>query len=411
MSKVQLTPAMIELRDAVTEAEGLTKQESLSKRDDARINFLLAKIAVLRKTIGNDPASEASPRGGATDLEIRWFKALQTSEFEAARVLNPTFQENELRQLIRENRDMLAGSQSITYTQTQLGGALVPIEFQEEIFLGLAEVDPLLDSKYVTLIKTKGARPLFLPGWDLSSVTAARITEATKQPAGTFPAVSTQPLGGWTYRVSLAASREIEEDSFAPVIGLMKKAFAIAFARGIGKDLVLGTGVQSPNGLAVLVPSSGVTLNHALIADSSVTLNDSFQAAYFAIDHIYRSAPTCCWIMHDKTYQWIRSLTDGNKRPLIDIRKDKEEIMGKPVVIAPSMPNFAGSPVTPGKIVFGDLSRFLVRASEVTITRAIEAPGYVEKGLALYTAHMRVDSQLHDPTSGGTPALVSIAVN
>jgi HK97 family phage major capsid protein len=419
MSKPQITPAMSELREAITEAEGLTKHDNLSKRDEARLNFLLAKIAVLRKD--STPVEDA-PEGmrfGCTDLEKRWFGALQTSEMDAMRVLNPTLSDNELRNLQREQRDMLAGSQTITYTQSQLGGTLVPNEFVEDIFLGLAEIDPVFDKRYVTLLQTKGARPIHIPGWDLSTIQASRITEATQQPAGTFPAAATQPLGGWTYRVSLAASMEIEQDSFEAVIKMMKMAFTIAFARGVGKDLINGNGTNQPNGLAAIVPASGVTLNHALLRslaspfvyDTSATLNDQFQQAYFSIDHVYRKASTCGWVMHDRTYQWIRSLTDNQGRPLINIRKDKEELMGKPVLISPSMPNFAGSPITPGKIVFGDLSRFLVRSSQMSLFRITEAPGFIEKGEALYTAHMRVDSQLHDPTGGGSPALVTISVN
>ncbi len=215
---------------------------------------------------------------------------------------------------------------------------------------------------------------------------------------------------------------EIEQDAFEAVIKMMKEAFTIGFARGIGKDLVNGTGSQQPNGLITTVPSSGVTLNQRFIKetqgsgntntyDVSVTQNTMLQQAYFSIDHVYRKASTCCWVMNDTTYQWLRELTDNSGRPLIDIRKDKEELMGKAILISPSMPGLFKSPLVAGKIVFGDLSRFLVRTSQMTLSRNTQATGYIEKGEALYTAHMRVDSQLHDPTSGGSPALVSITVN
>jgi HK97 family phage major capsid protein len=418
----KLSPTTLELRDAISEAETLTAQPSLSKRDETRVNVLLAKIKTLREGVKVEAARDAF---GCTDLELRWFKALHsgTNEYEsqiaALRVLNPSHSEADLRQLnearlkVETRANLAEGTQTITYTQALLGGTLVPTEFQEDIFLGLAQVDPLLDDSYVTQIKTKGTRPLAISGWDLSTFSAQRITEGTQLIPQTVPTAATQQVGGWPYRAELAASFEIEEDAYEVMLKLMKTAFAIGFARGIGKDLVNGNGTQQPGGLVAGVASSGVTLNHTMSGDVSVTLNDGFQQAYFSVNRIYRASKSCCWVMNDDTYQWVRSLTDSNKRPLLDISKDKETLMGKPVIIAPSMPGkfFQASPITAGKIIFGDMSRFIVRTSQITVTRHMQASGFVDKGMALYVGHMRADSQVHDPTGGGSPALVSIAVN
>ncbi len=171
MAKAKVGAQLVELREAISEAELLTKQESLTKRDEARVNFLLAKIAALRKVNAEDfveiVEENIGHRFSVSETEKRWFAALQVSEDEALRVLNPTFNDQEIRQLVREQRDMLAGTQTITYTQSQLGGTLIPNEFVEEIFLGLAEVDPLLDKRWVTLLETKGARPTRYPSLDL----------------------------------------------------------------------------------------------------------------------------------------------------------------------------------------------------------------------------------------------------
>src|SRR5260370_4275752 len=108
----------------------------------------------------------------------------------------------------------------------------------------------------------------------------------------------------------------------------------------------------------------------------------------------------------------LRPISDKKARRSLENRKDKEMLMGKPIIISPSMPGkfYQASPVTAGKIIFGDLSRFIIRSSGITLTRATQASGYIDKGLALYVGIMRADSQVHDPTGGGSPALVSISV-
>src|SRR5260370_16173509 len=130
----------------------------------------------------------------------------------------------------------------------------------------MAQLDPLLDDSYGTHIRTKHGRPIDIPGWDLSAYQAQRITESNQLPGQTVPTAATQRVFGWSYRAALAASLEIEQDAYEPMLKLVKMAFAIGFARGIGKDLVNGTGTGQPQGLAQssLVPASGVALKHAV---------------------------------------------------------------------------------------------------------------------------------------------------
>jgi HK97 family phage major capsid protein len=93
----------------------------------------------------------------------------------------------------------------------------------------------------------------------------------------------------------------------------------------------------------------------------------------------------------------IRAAKDSNDRPLLNMHKDDETLMGKKVLVSPSVPSAAGSK----GIIFGDLSQYVVRVvkNSTEITRSIETPGYVEKGIALYTAWTRVDANLIAPGS------------
>lgn len=407
MATKTLSPTLVELADALNEARQLTAQPTLSKRDESRVNVLLAQIKALREgAVGSTPKPEVS------DLELRWFKALhRNGEVEALHVLNPTLSDGQLRGLEEVRGQMQEGTQTIAYTQALLGGTLVPNEFEKDIILGEAQYDPLLDNTYTKLLRTQGARPLTVPGWDLSTIAAARITESTQQNPFTPPTAAGKTLGGWTYRVSLTVSLELEEDAFEPMLAAIKDAFSIGFARGIGSDLVNGNGTQQPNGLLAGVTATAFTLSFGDSSGVTTTLNDAFQQTYFAVNRAYRNNPSCVWLMNDSVYQWCRTLTDKQGRPLINIQKDREEIMGKPVIVSPSMPGaFHGaSPATGGKIVFGDLRHFVVRQSNMTIKRSAER--FIDQGLVLYTAHMRADSAVHDPTGGTTPPLISIAVN
>jgi len=92
--------------------------------------------------------------------------------------------------------------------------------------------------------------------------------------------------------------------------------------------------------------------------------------------------------------------------------KDKETIMGKPVLISPSLPTYNPSiGAQAGTFcVFGDLSHMFVRVSRMILQRQWQLPGYVENGMALYTGLMRADAKVFDPTSGGVPPIVSASM-
>jgi hypothetical protein len=51
-----------------------------------------------------------------------------------------------------------------------------------------------------------------------------------------------------------------------------------------------------------------------------------------------------------------------------------------------------------------------VRVSKMILHRSWQAQGYVEKGMALYSGYMRADAKVFDPTTGGTPPIVSASL-
>lgn len=368
---VKISPAMIELREAIQAAEAIASKDILTKAEETRVNVLLAKIAALRQ-IPTGPDSR--------EFRKRFWRAMEHGQ--------------------EYRGDLLAGKETISYTQGASGGFAVPTEFADEILIGAAQVDPLLDKNCVSLVKGKGfqLRPYPQPAWDLSQFAASRQGEAQQHGSDILPSAASRVLTGYTYAASLGASFELEEDDFDDTLDQIQTAFSIAFARGIGVDLVNGTGVGQPFGLLAGAHNSGVTTS----IQAQITYQD-VTAIYNSVNRIYRTSKKCAWVMNDTTYQHVRNAVDNNGRPLLDLRKDKEELLSKPVLISPSMPTLSG---TKG-IIFGDLSYFKVRVSGMWIQRSVEVPGYVENGKALYTARMRTDAAVIDPTQNNTSPLVS----
>lgn len=299
--------------------------------------------------------------------------------------------------LRREARDLGEGTQGVG-SFTESAGALVPQEIYDQVLLGMAQFDNLFGEDDVRLsrnLEFAGLRPMRLSGWDLSTVSSAQVTEGSQESDFVpFPLVEGETLNGYMHVASIPVSFQFDQDSFQNSMALMMEAFPIALARGMGKDLVNGTGNNQPQGVLAGAANSGYTT----AASTALSLTD-FNSIYFSVDRAYRASPRCRWVMNDATYQLARSSVDSAGRPLIPLSDDAEKIMGKPVLISPSMPSGANTKA----IVFGDLSHFFVRLSPMAIQRTNERADYGQ-----YTFHgrMRVDSAVFDPTSGVKPPIV-----
>lgn len=373
MTTRNIAPALLEMRAAINEAEALTAKSEITKRDEARISVLLAKIAALRT--GNVAPS---------DFAKRWMAA---------------FIKGKDLPIEARGTDLLAGTQSITYTQGPQGGYFVPQEIHDKLVLGLAQWDPFLDGDLVTLVPSDGfnLRPYTVPGWDLSTFAAVKVAENAQQNPLSVPTASGTILNGYTYRATLDASFEFEEDDFQSPMEQILVAYAIAFARGIGIDLTVGNGTTAPQGILTGAANSGVSI----ASHTALTYLD-IENVYFSLNRIYRVSPKCAWALSDAVYELVRKAVDGNGRPLINVVDDKEMLMGKPVYVSPSLPSGSASK----GIVFGDFSYFVVRTSRMEVSRNLQAPGYVEKAKGLYTGRMRADAKVIDPTNGTNPPIV-----
>ena len=387
-----------ELRATLDEADALSRRSDLNPGQRDRLNFLLSKISVLRSLAG-DRRARGARIGGALTVEERGI-------FEYLNRGDEDFREFLRSEAGKELRDITEGTQGpLSWTAT--GGYLVPQEYYDTILEGMAQADPLLDENNVRLITRPGpppavsqplqARPWRIVGWDLSTITAKLVAEGGQAQLVSQPAVTSATLNGYLYRSILRGSFAWEEDAFPEDLELMTRAYAVAFARGIGKDLLSGSGSAQPQGLLTGAVDSTVTTGAAGV----LALAD-FNSIYFSVNRAYRASPKCAWVMSDTVYQMARNAKDSSNRPLLSIERDEERIMGKRVLVSPSMPSTAGSK----GIVFGDLAHFAVRLSPMSVRRAketVSTGGYLSVD---YIGLMRADSAVIDATSGTTPPIV-----
>ena len=248
----------------------------------------------------------------------------------------------------------------------------------------------------------------------MSTFAAVKVNEAALQTAsgliggGTLPAVSAKMLNAYKYKASIPVSTELEEDAFQPMMKTISDAYQVGFARGIGADLVTGDGATAPQGVLNAAGASVYTT-----ANTGKLVLDDFESVYFSVNRFHRSNSKCAWLLTDSVYQLARKATDTVGNPLLKVIKDEETIMGKPVLVCPSLPEYnasLGTQAAGSFCVFGNLSQLFVRVSQMVIRRQWQLAGYVENAQALYTGMIRADAKLVDPTNGSVPPIVSASL-
>lgn len=388
--------AVLEYNDLNNEAR---RWAAGSASDRKKADVLLQKCAIIRETGQSSDemrklyADAIGDQIHAKERELRAKHAVLFRNYVRSR--SPQHQQHLLEEF-RATGDAYAGSQSITYTDGASGGVLVPNAFYEEVTTGMAQVDPLLDADNVNLIAETGyaMRPKSLPGYDLTTIAAALLIENTNSGTTAFPVSSTEILNGYPFVLQTFASKEFDDDDFEDAMKSVLRAHGVGLARAIGQYLVAGSGVAQPSGL-LLGASNSVYTTQAANVISATDIN----AIFFSVNRVYRNSPKCAWVMNDATYQLVRAAKDSADRPLIDMQDDCECLMGKKLLVSPSMPSGAG---TKG-IVFGDLSHFNVRCSALYFRKAWQAEFGIDSGRALHISRIRVDSTVFDPAVNASP--------
>jgi HK97 family phage major capsid protein len=376
-----MTNYELERRELQRKIDALLSKPSLTASEQKQADLLMSQVANLRSD---------------EERQLRLAKALESCglPYTPPATGDKLTQQQELESF----RKYVAYGETRTYSPlssdpASIGALVVPATFYSKLLTGISQYTELMAEENVTLIQTDKGNKMTLPQLGLDSITAAIAVQGTDLLPVANPNVSSLSLGGFSYRTNpIAATIELEQYSFESITTLLVKAFSTGLARGIGSDLVLGSGSGAP--LGVLAAATDSTVVSSGSGGFSVT---DLRAVYAKVNRAYRVSPKCAWLMNDATYQAILELQDTTGRPLVKITEDGERIFGKKILVSPDMPTAAGSKA----LCFGDFAQYLVRVvrNGVLVRRNQEVPSYAEKGVSLYTAYMRVDSALNAPGS------------
>lgn len=375
----------------------------MTKQDENRFGFLkMAHVAI---------------RDGLTleELEHGQLRA------RAAKVMNvESVSDSRAWKQFLEQRDMTEGAPMLTHIGTYTGlGYFVPTGFFPKLFAALSQHDCLFNEQDVTLIKTSHGDPIAVPTvGDIENV-ATVVGEASQTTSVDLSDPGTAKLGAYKYTTWDAVSLEAFDDieGALSAVSIFDSNFASRFARGIGKDLVTGSGSGKtlgliPSLLAANVPTvvmDATNVNDGTSSGATTLDTAAFGSALQQLDDAYANSPRCAWIMNKKTLATVASQLDKQGR-LVDLVKyvdGRPFIHGIPVKIAPSMDNL-GSAKNP--VVLGDLSFWATRLAtgeESGIQVIKEATGLIEYGKVALRAFLRADGALlYNDSSSPAPFII-----
>jgi HK97 family phage major capsid protein len=402
--------AIAELHQLQTECEGILKLSTIGRSEQKRADLLLSRMSSIRSTgVSSDELIRTVATAQARSLGVS-APTFSTRTPEARlyqRWLTGKTTDAELRATTLVTK--AENTPTLGYTQGQLGGFTVPMEYHRQIVEGQKLVSPLLNPDVVTVVQEDSytLRPLQIPEFDLSQVVAVKIGEINQESPASVPTIAQPLLNKFAYRSAFDYSREFDEDAEGYTDGafdILSRANGIALARGINADLIYGDGSTGPQGIVVGSSDSGVVT----AASNTVGYNDLVDL-FYSIDPIYRESEKAAFLVSDAVHKQIRKLKDGNQRPLFKTSDGILNIFGKPCYIAPDLPLYnpsLGTQAAGSFAVFGDLSKYVVHCSAVLQRKLMELPGLIEFGKIRLHSLQMVDAVVCNP-SPSLPAIVS----
>lgn len=280
------------------------------------------------------------------------------------------------------------------------GGYLVPDGFRQKLvevrsaFGGLAaEVDSF---------STETGNPIEFPSLDDTANEGAITAEEAAFADGDDLAFGTVNLGAFKYTSTgagtttpLRVSVELLQDSAFDIQGLVARKLGERIARKQATDWVTGAGTTLPFGIA----HTGLTADHELATIDTITYADLL-AIEAALDPAYEQ--TAKWVMSKATWTGIRSVEDGNGRPLILEQAQsgmggapQRTLLGYPVVIDQAFAAF-DSAAGAHFAVLGDLREAYVIRRVSNLVVVVNPWTRMNNGQIEYVAWERADGNIQN---------------
>ncbi len=289
------------------------------------------------------------------------------------------------------------------------GGFLVPESWKMEIIekrLAFGGLQAAADS-----VSTSTGAPLSWLTNDEAPTTStagdfAEITpEAGAFDVGADLAFGTRTLGAYKYttvgasNLPLKVSYELLQDTEFDLKSFISRKFANRIARKLSRDLILGTGVNEPQGI---ISTQGGIASGTARAAAAPTYAELL-AVVHGLDPEYRDGAS--WLFNDATLALVRGVVDGAQRPLLwNSNEDLSQalkgmsLMGFPVVVDQAMPTSTDASANKS-IVFGNLKDAYIVREVKSFEMVVLNELYAVNGQVGFMGWARYDGMVQDPNA------------
>lgn len=363
---------------------------------------------VTKDMYGNDYYEKRSNQNRAFSKYLRYgFERMTANEYESLRnlIYTPDMIESEVKSGYTV-REILSNKTDQEAASVELGGALVPVEYQNEIIkrmMGMTIVRGR--ARQITTARDSVEWPR-LEGGNSQYTSAVRVTWVDETPtsatiAQTNATFSTQKVPVNTVMARTDLSRNLLEDAAAPIMSIVAQLFAEAQAVDEDAKFLTGIGGNAPQGVLGAratgedpSPVTGVSVANsgnasALTADGLIDLVYTLDAQYL------RGAVL---VGRKAAFKDIRKLKDGVGDYLWQKgieRGAPPSVLGYDFFMNESMPA-VGANTHP--LIFGDfgLGYIIIDRVGMTIERVTDATTTGQNKVALF-ARRRLGGQVVAP--------------
>lgn len=276
------------------------------------------------------------------------------------------------------------------------GGYLVPDTFRQKLTERMVSYGGI--ATVAETISTSTGAPLSWPTVDDTSHSGEIVAEHGTGAAGADITFGTKTLGAFKYmsfgasNLPLRISVELLQDAAFDVMGFVTRALGTRIARAQATDFATGAGTTEPLGLmsqaaAVSLATSSGNFTYAKLLDLVHSVDPDYRAgAHF--------------VMNDSVLKTIRTLEDGNNRPLwlpsdggLANALPGGTLMGYPVVIDQAV---AGLGDAAKIMAFGDIREAYVIRRVKDVTLVVDPYSRAANGEVQITAWARADATVQN---------------
>jgi HK97 family phage major capsid protein len=265
------------------------------------------------------------------------------------------------------------------------GGYLAPQPFADRVTDLLVQYDQLFDVAQVYLTNT--GRACGFPLSDDAAVGAAIVSESgsSNQSAdAVFGNIAFSACPTWRTGL-IRASVELTQDSAFDFQGLLARAFARRFAKGIGAAFVTKLLTSA---------TAGVTA-----ASTTAIAPGEIHDLVSSVDDAYSSNPQTGFLMRRSTLTAIRKLVGTSGNFMFEAERDADGnplLLGYRVYISPATGDLTASAKP---ILFGDLSMFIRRSVKDSLVVKSYVERFAEFGQCALEGFWRMDGDLAKSSS------------